>query len=247
MSKKFIALVLFAAMLVSMIPVASAAVSYDNNWPKITVLADGWYAGQNVENFDITSKTPSTTKTPNYTDAFGNGTTLTKLGSRYLNDGMTEGLKVEIKDYVPGATKVTGGYTVVDKNESFTIKISGKYSQLQPYYYSWLAQQGDIVDGKLDTATVKAFKAPAGVPVEVYATALHYAPCDAVKGEGFKVVVVLPRGTNTAKPDYVPANEEEKWLTARNKWLLAHEDANEAKDGAHVGLVGENIDIAAYI
>ena len=114
-------------------------------------------------------------------------------------------------------------------------------------YILLLAQQGDIVDGKLDTATVKAFKAPAGVPVEVYATSLHYAPCDAVKGEGFKVVVVLPRGTNTAKPDYVPANEEERWLTARNKWLLAHEDANEAKDGAHVGLVGENIDIAAYI
>ena len=105
-----------------------------------------------------------------------------------------------------------------------------------------LAKQGDIVDGVLDTATVKAFKAPAGVPVEVFATSLHYAPCR-VEG-GFKVVVVLPRGTNTEKPAYTPACEEDKWLTARNKWLLAHEEADEAKDGAHIGLKGINIDIA---
>lgn len=110
-----------------------------------------------------------------------------------------------------------------------------------------LAQQGDIVDGQLDTATVKAFKAPAGAVVEVYATALHYAPCQADKAEGFKVVVVLPKGTNTARPAYEARNEEEKWLTARNKWLLAHAEADEAKNGAHVGLYGTNIDIADLI
>ena len=40
-----------------------------------------------------------------------------------------------------------------------------------------LAKQSDIVDGVLDTAKVKAFWAPAGTLVEVYATTLHYAPC----------------------------------------------------------------------
>ena len=114
-------------------------------------------------------------------------------------------------------------------------------------YILLLAQQGDIVDGKLDTATVKAFKAPAGAVVEVYATALHYAPCQADKAEGFKVVVVLPRGTNTERPVYQARNEEENWLTARNKWLLAHAEADEAKNGAHVGLYGTNIDIADLI
>ena len=110
-----------------------------------------------------------------------------------------------------------------------------------------LAQQGDIADGKLDTATVKAFKAPAGAVVEVYATALHYAPCQADNAEGFKVVVVMPKGTNTERPAYEARNEEEKWLTARNKWLLAHPEADEAKNGAHVGLYGTNIDIADLI
>lgn len=105
-----------------------------------------------------------------------------------------------------------------------------------------LARQGDIVDGVLDTSTVKAFKVPAGVPVEVYATSLHYAPCRVDK-EGFKVVVVLPCGTNTEKPEYAVASEEDKWMTACNKWLLAHPEADEAKQGAHIGLKGVNIDI----
>ncbi len=105
-----------------------------------------------------------------------------------------------------------------------------------------LAKQGQIKDGKLDTSLVKAFRVPAGVAVEVYATSLHYAPCQ-VSDEGFRVAVILPKGTNTAKPDYVAKNEEDKWMTARNKWLLTHKDSSEAHNGAHVGLVGENIDI----
>ena len=92
-----------------------------------------------------------------------------------------------------------------------------------------------------------AFKATKGQVVEVYETSLHYAPCSAKAGEGFKVVIVLPRGTNGRVPGLTPANEEDKWLTACNKWLLAHAGASEAKDGAYVGLTGENIDIAGLI
>ena len=106
-----------------------------------------------------------------------------------------------------------------------------------------LAKMEDIVDGKLDTAKVKAFRAPAGAAVQVYETSLHYAPCQ-VSGDGFRVAVVLPRGTNTDKPEIKPRNDEDKWLWARNKWLLAHADSSEAAQGAYVGLVGENIDIA---
>ena len=104
------------------------------------------------------------------------------------------------------------------------------------------AKADDIVDGKLDTSKVKAFDAPAGVCVEVYATSLHYAPCRD-NADGFRVAIVLPKGTNTAKPSFTAGNEEDKWLTACNKWLLAHAESAEAKDGAYVGLTGENIDI----
>lgn len=107
-----------------------------------------------------------------------------------------------------------------------------------------LGLQSDIRDGKLDTATVKAFKVPAGVLVEVYATSLHYAPCHADPDKGFRVMVALPENTNT---DYRPqggANEADRLLWAHNKWLLAHADSPEAREGAVIALTGENIDIA---
>ena len=110
-----------------------------------------------------------------------------------------------------------------------------------------LGLQGDIADGRLDTATVKAFRCPAGVLIEVYATSLHYAPCHTDPARGFRVMVALPENTNT---DYRPeggANVMDRMLWARNKWLLAHAESAEAAQGAVVALDGVNIDIAAEL
>ena len=110
-----------------------------------------------------------------------------------------------------------------------------------------LAKQEEIVDGKLDTAKVKAFRCPAGVMIECYATTLHYAPCHADPAKGFRVLIALPKDTNT---DYRPgggANTMDRLLWARNKWLIAHKDTSEAQEGAVVGLIGENIDIKDLI
>ena len=107
-----------------------------------------------------------------------------------------------------------------------------------------LAKQDEIVDGMLDTAKVRAFRVPAGVLVEVYATTLHYAPCHVDGETGFRVAVALPRGTNEAKPAIKAITEEDQLLWARNKWLLAHEDSAEAGQGAAVRLSGDNNDIA---
>ena len=106
-----------------------------------------------------------------------------------------------------------------------------------------LAKLDEIEDGVLDTAKVKAFRVPKGLPVEVWATTLHYAPCHTCPHCGFRVAVVLPRGTNTEKPAFEAKCEEDTWMTARNKWLLAHPESSEAKKGAHIGLRGVNIDI----
>ena len=96
----------------------------------------------------------------------------------------------------------------------------------------------DIEDGKFDTSKAMAFRVGKGIAVEIYGSTLHYAPCG-IKGSGFKTLVVLPRGTNIA-----PASSSaDPTLWAKNKWLLAHEDSSEAKQGAYIGLVGENIEI----
>lgn len=96
----------------------------------------------------------------------------------------------------------------------------------------------DIHNNQYDTKNVKAFLVPKGTAVEVYSTTLHYAPCG-INGSGFKMIVILPKGTNVN----TLSNKNDPTLRANNKWLLAHKDAPEAKQGAYVGLVGENIKI----
>ena len=107
-----------------------------------------------------------------------------------------------------------------------------------------LARLEDMEDGALDTAKVRAFRVPAGVLVEVYATTLHYAPCHADPARGFRVMVALPAGTNTPYRREGDPDPLDRQLWARNKWLIAHPDSAEATRGAVVGLRGVNIDIA---
>ena len=104
-----------------------------------------------------------------------------------------------------------------------------------------LGKQESISDWKFDTKDVEAFLVPAGTAVEFFATALHYAPCSR---SVFRVAVVLPKRTNFDKPQVHALNSEDSLLTARNKWLLAHKDSDEARNGAHIGLYGGNIDIS---
>ena len=110
-----------------------------------------------------------------------------------------------------------------------------------------LGLQSEIEDGIFDTAKVKAFRVPAGVLVEVYATSLHYAPCHADPAKGFQVLIALPWLTNIQRPDITVKTQEDEIMTARNKWLLAHPESSEAKNGAKIGLCGENINIADWI
>lgn len=107
-----------------------------------------------------------------------------------------------------------------------------------------LAKQDEMENGVLDTAKVRAFRVPAGVLIEVYATTLHYAPCHADPAKGFRVMVALPAGTNTDFRLPGAPNPLDRQLWARNKWLIAHPDSAPAANGAVIGLTGENIDIA---
>ena len=97
----------------------------------------------------------------------------------------------------------------------------------------------------VDSGKVKAFYMEAGEAAEIYGTTLHYAPCKADKG-GFRSVVVLPKGTNLpldhSKSD---AKGEDKLLMMKNKWLIAHPDSGAARQGACIGVTGENIEITA--
>jgi hypothetical protein len=112
-----------------------------------------------------------------------------------------------------------------------------------------LAPIQSLIDGKMDTKFVEAFSASKGTVVRIYETTLHYTPCNgvtsgAVSKNGFRVIIILPKDTNTARPELKPGAEiEDKLLWAKNKWLVACSDSSEAMEGAFVGLLGGNIDI----
>lgn len=96
-----------------------------------------------------------------------------------------------------------------------------------------------IKDGKIDSSDFRAFYLPAGTAVEVYATSLHYCPCE-VEMNGFGCVVALPAGTNTNLEEAV----EEKLLFRKNKWIICCEDNEDLiQQGVVSGITGCNYQV----
>ena len=86
-----------------------------------------------------------------------------------------------------------------------------------------LAHLWEIEDNKIDSSLFRAFYIPKGTAIECYATSLHYCPCQA-SDDGFRCVVALPAGTNTSLEEKV----ENKIMVAKNKWLICHNDNEDA-------------------
>lgn len=83
---------------------------------------------------------------------------------------------------------------------------------------------------------------PKGSAVIVEANVLHLAPPCGVSKDGFKSIIVLPRGTNEplsksmAEKVSKSNDPESKLLLKNNKWILAHpERSNLINQGVHVG------------
>ena len=103
--------------------------------------------------------------------------------------------------------------------------------------HTWLiAEDGTY---KVEDATV--FFVPQGTAIEMFQTTLHLSPCR-VTDDGFKGIVILPRGTNTPlekKPE--DKTGENKLLLQKNKWVISHPEREPLiKQGAFPGLKGEN-------
>lgn len=97
----------------------------------------------------------------------------------------------------------------------------------------------DIENGKIDSLSFKAFYLPQGTAVEVYATTLHFCPCETQKS-GFGCVVGLPLGTNTT----LDGTAENPLLYRKNKWIIAHEENSELINrGVVSGITGKNFEI----
>ena len=156
-----------------------------------------------------------------------------------------EGLKIadEMKERAYGGLEIQIGYCNGNNKKLNAVEYhrSSEINVAVTDLVLLIGSQQDITDDfTYDTSKIEAFLVPAGTGIEVYATTLHYAPCNVQDG-GFQCVVVLPAGTNTDLTFETAKTGEDSLLTAKNKWLIAHEDA--AIEGAVNGLRGENITI----
>jgi hypothetical protein len=106
----------------------------------------------------------------------------------------------------------------------------------------FLARRQDLDENfSMNTDQVKAFLLPKGVMAEIYATTLHYAPCQTSEA-GYRCIVVLPAGTNRDLPIDEEAEGEKRLITATNKWLIGHPDGQCGK-GTFIGLTGPNPEV----
>ena len=99
----------------------------------------------------------------------------------------------------------------------------------------------ELEDNCFYVGNEKVFFVPKGTAIEMYQTTLHLSPCKTCD-EGFKDIVILPRGTNTPRDEKVRnADSESAILLQKNKWVIAHKDREPlVKQGAFIGLIGEN-------
>ena len=98
----------------------------------------------------------------------------------------------------------------------------------------------DIENNTYDVEKVQVFFVPKGTAIEMYQTTLHLSPCR-VTDEGFRGVVILPKGTNTPIEKETPADEEGHLLLQKNKWVIAHPEREPLmKQGAVGGVIGPN-------
>ena len=104
-----------------------------------------------------------------------------------------------------------------------------------------LGHTWEIQNNTYRVEDAKVFFVKKGTAIEMYQTTLHLSPCR-VTDEGFRDVVVLPRGTDTPLEHKGEAAEAEAGLLLqKNKWVIAHPDREPLiKQGALPGLLGEN-------
>jgi hypothetical protein len=105
-----------------------------------------------------------------------------------------------------------------------------------------LGKLQDVVNDTYKAEDAGVFFVKKGTAIQLYETTLHFSPCKA-SAEGFKCIVILPRGTNEPLSNDKSVYGD-KFLFARNKWLLVHSERKPLMEkGAWPGITGDNLEI----
>lgn len=150
----------------------------------------------------------------------------------------------QMQDHLYGGMPIQIGYCN-GKNQTFNGMEYHKGSEVNVAATDMLLFLGhiwDIQDNTYRVEDAQVFFVQQGEAIEMYQTTLHLSPC-CVSDEGFRAVVILPKGTNTPF-EKAPEQKEtaDQLLLQKNKWVLAHPEREPLiKQGAYPGIIGANI------
>lgn len=150
---------------------------------------------------------------------------------------------VEIQNVFYGGMPIQAGYCN-GRNSTYNGFEYHKGSEINVAVTDFMLVLGhtwQIENNEFFVGNEKVFFVPKGTAIEMYQTTLHLSPCK-VADDGFKGIVILPKGTNTPLDKKVKNDDlESQLLLQKNKWVIAHKDREPlVKQGAHIGLIGEN-------
>ena len=176
------------------------------------------------------------------------------------------GVAATVRDVIYGGMPIQIGYCN-GRNTTYNGFEYHKGSEINVAVTDFMLVLGhsyDITDLSYDVSQAEVFFVPKGTAIEMYQTTLHLSPLR-VGDEGFKAIVILPRGTNTpldegeiqmrsqqreqllatedtmTAQDSALADQETMLLLQRNKWVIAHPDREPLiRQGAYPGVTGEN-------
>ena len=101
-----------------------------------------------------------------------------------------------------------------------------------------LGSKYDMINEEIDISQMVIFYVKKGEALEIYSSTLHYTPIE-VDSNGFEVIVILIKGTNT---DIDCKNNS--LLCKKNKWYVAHKtQTDKIKRGFKAGLTGPLLEI----
>lgn len=148
-----------------------------------------------------------------------------------VQEGLYGGMEIQI-GYCNGKNSTYNGFEY-HKGSEINIAVSD--------FVLVLGHVWDIKDNTYNVDDAELFFVKKGTAIEMYQTTLHLSPCK-ISEEGFKDIVILPKGTNTKlERNYEIRNKEEVLLLQKNKWVIAHKDREPLiKQGAYPGVIGEN-------
>lgn len=179
-----------------------------------------------------------------------NEKTIIPINSNIYHPTITEMEEMDIyqkvKNGIYGGMEIQIGYCN-GKNSTYNGFEYHKASEVNIAVTNFILVLGhlwDIENNNYNVENAELFFVEKGTAIEMYETTLHLAPCK-VDDEGFKDIVILPKGTNTplGKKNEI-MNREDELLLLKNKWIIAHKDREVLiKQGAYPGLVGENKEV----